>query len=165
MFGVIVCPKCQHPRGIRLSSRKTKCPRCGAVNDVATMRIYFISDSEKEVGEAIRSAAIQLHHDDRRLPDFDINSDVRITVARVTGKLGRDSPTREEIEDITLQLILDYGCFTLQGFEEILQERYPRYTDRIVEALKREGGSPMRERMTKKVRNQIETGPLPLPRT
>ncbi|MBM4237524.1 MAG: DUF1922 domain-containing protein [Euryarchaeota archaeon] len=60
MFGVIVCPRCNRARGVNLSTSKTHCPTCGKGIDIGKAKVYFETDSESELAEAVRRMSEQL---------------------------------------------------------------------------------------------------------
>jgi hypothetical protein len=49
MFAVVVCPGCRKPRGIKLSSQKSTCPRCGRSIEVRKALIHFQSPDVREI--------------------------------------------------------------------------------------------------------------------
>jgi len=59
MFGVVICPNCNRPRGVNLSARKAMCPACGKYIDLRRTKIYFETDSETELAEAVRKLSEQ----------------------------------------------------------------------------------------------------------
>ncbi|MGD0056967.1 MAG: DUF1922 domain-containing protein [Methanomassiliicoccales archaeon] len=60
MFGVIVCPGCNHARGVDLSAAAAVCPSCGKKIKVGKAKIYFKTDSERELAEAVRKMSERL---------------------------------------------------------------------------------------------------------
>jgi transposase-like protein len=52
-FGVIVCPKCKQVKGIALSSKTTRCIRCGKTLQVSTLKIFYETDSEEKLRQMI----------------------------------------------------------------------------------------------------------------
>ncbi len=138
MFGVVICPHCEQARGVRLSAGKSRCPRCGATYDVGLLKIYFITEKESELAEAVRSAALQLKERSLRLPDFEIDQDISMTVSRAAKGAEKRHLTKEEIDAISLELIEKQGAFTLDAFEKILSERYPEDGEKIMERLRAE---------------------------
>jgi len=52
-FGIIVCPNCKKAKGVDLSSKTTKCPRCGKVFKLETLKIYYKTDSREKLQQAI----------------------------------------------------------------------------------------------------------------
>jgi DNA replicative helicase MCM subunit Mcm2 (Cdc46/Mcm family) len=60
MFGVIVCPGCNRARGVDISTAATVCPSCGKKIDVRKAKVYFKTDSESELAEAVRRMSERL---------------------------------------------------------------------------------------------------------
>lgn len=60
MFGVIVCPKCNRARGIDLSAAEATCHSCGKGMKVSRAKIYFKTDFQSELVEAVRKMNEQL---------------------------------------------------------------------------------------------------------
>lgn len=54
MFGVVVCPKCQRARGVRLGSARAKCVHCGHSIDLSKARVFYRTDSEQELAAAVK---------------------------------------------------------------------------------------------------------------
>lgn len=52
-FGVVVCSKCNMAKGVNLSSKTTKCTRCGRVYRLEKLRILFKTDSEQKLTHAV----------------------------------------------------------------------------------------------------------------
>jgi len=52
-FGVIVCPKCKKVKGVDLSYKTTKCPRCSRVLTIDKLKIFYKTDSQKKLQQAI----------------------------------------------------------------------------------------------------------------
>ena len=62
MFGVIICPRCTRARGVDLSVKTSKCPGCGIHSEVDRMRVYFQTDNEQELAEAVRQVGTRMQH-------------------------------------------------------------------------------------------------------
>ena len=62
MFGVIICPKCNRARGVDLSVKTSKCPGCGVHSEVERLHVYFQTDNELELAEAVRQASSRMQH-------------------------------------------------------------------------------------------------------
>jgi transcription elongation factor Elf1 len=60
MFGVIVCPSCNRARGVDLSAAAVVCPSCGKKMNVGRAKVYFKTDSESELVEAVRKMSERL---------------------------------------------------------------------------------------------------------
>jgi uncharacterized protein YeeX (DUF496 family) len=66
-FGVIVCPNCKKVKGVELSCKTTKCPRCGKVLRLENLKIFYKTDSQEELQQAIGLMNADL---DGRLDEF-----------------------------------------------------------------------------------------------
>lgn len=63
MFGVIVCPRCTLVQGADLSSARITCPRCRGKIEVRKAKVYFSTDSPKELAEGVRQVGERLVYD------------------------------------------------------------------------------------------------------
>ena len=52
-FGVIVCSKCKHAKGVELSSKTTKCTHCGKILHVKKLKVFYTTDSQAELHHAV----------------------------------------------------------------------------------------------------------------
>jgi hypothetical protein len=52
-LGVIVCPQCKQVKGVNLSSKTTKCAGCGKILTLEKMKIYYETDSQEKLRQAI----------------------------------------------------------------------------------------------------------------
>jgi len=52
-FGVIVCPQRKQVKGIELSSHTTKCIRCGRTLQMKKLKIFYETDSQEKLRQAI----------------------------------------------------------------------------------------------------------------
>lgn len=66
MFGVIVCPHCTLVLGADLDMARVTCPRCGGKVAVRKAKVYFRTDSSKELAEAVRQVGERLVYDIER---------------------------------------------------------------------------------------------------
>ncbi len=66
MFGVIVCPHCTLVLGADLDMARVTCPRCGGKVNVRKAKVYFRTDSSKELAEAVRQVGERLIYDIER---------------------------------------------------------------------------------------------------
>jgi hypothetical protein len=67
MFGVIVCPRCTLVQGADLSTARTTCPRCGHRIEVRRAKVYFSTDSPKDLAEGVRQVGERLIYDVEKL--------------------------------------------------------------------------------------------------
>ena len=63
MYGVIVCPRCTLVQGADLSTARITCPRCGGKIEVRKAKVYFSTDSPKELAEGVRQVGERLVYD------------------------------------------------------------------------------------------------------
>ncbi|MGD1059856.1 MAG: hypothetical protein ABR879_00140 [Methanomassiliicoccales archaeon] len=61
MFGVVVCPKCKKARGVVLGSARARCPRCGHSIDLSKARVFYKTDSQAELAEAVKKMMDRLN--------------------------------------------------------------------------------------------------------
>jgi transposase-like protein len=52
-LGVIVCPQCKQVKGVNLSSKTTKCAGCGKTHTLEKMKIYYKTESQEKLRQAI----------------------------------------------------------------------------------------------------------------
>jgi phage FluMu protein Com len=52
-LGVIVCPRCKQVKGVDLSKKTSKCPRCGHMLNLTKLKIFYETDSQDKLREAI----------------------------------------------------------------------------------------------------------------
>jgi len=53
MLGVIVCPQCKQVKGVNLCSKTTKCAGCGKTLTLQKMKIYYETESQEKLRQAI----------------------------------------------------------------------------------------------------------------
>ncbi len=63
MYGVIVCPRCTLVQGADLSTARITCPRCRSKIEVRKAKVYFSTDSPKELAEGVRQVGERLVYD------------------------------------------------------------------------------------------------------
>ncbi len=63
MFGVIICPHCTLVQGADLNMARITCPRCGGKIDVKRAKVYFSTDSPKELADGVRQVGARLVYD------------------------------------------------------------------------------------------------------
>ena len=102
MFGVIVCPRCHTVRGVDLSSRRSRCPRC------------YRTESQKELATAVRQKAEEI------AVTLDDPLGVEEIKERMEGQ-ERESAgmRRERVHRTAMLLTKERGGFTL---EELMDE-------------------------------------------
>jgi hypothetical protein len=53
MLGVIICPQCRQVQGVNLSSKTTKCVGCGKTLSLEKLKIFYETDSQEKLRQAI----------------------------------------------------------------------------------------------------------------
>jgi hypothetical protein len=52
-LGVIVCSQCKQVKGVNLSSKTTKCTGCGKTLTLEKLKIFYETDSQEKLRQAI----------------------------------------------------------------------------------------------------------------
>ena len=66
-FGIVVCPRCKKAKVVDLSCDTTKCHRCGKVLNLEKIKIWYKTDSEHKVRQALGLVNAEL---DGRFEEF-----------------------------------------------------------------------------------------------
>jgi len=69
-FGVIVCPHCKYVKGIELSSKTTKCVRCGKTLQLEKIIIFYETDSQEKLRQVIGLLNAKLDGDSSANKEF-----------------------------------------------------------------------------------------------
>jgi ssDNA-binding Zn-finger/Zn-ribbon topoisomerase 1 len=59
-LGIVVCPKCKQAKGIDLSKKTSRCPRCGRVLHIKKLKIFYETDSQEQLRQAVGSLNAKL---------------------------------------------------------------------------------------------------------
>jgi len=59
-YGVVVCPRCKLVKGVDLSKKTSRCPRCGKSLVLSHIKIFYHTDSQDELRNAIGHLNAQL---------------------------------------------------------------------------------------------------------
>ena len=59
-YGVIVCPNCNKVKAVDLTYNSTKCFKCNKVIKLKNIRIFFKSNSQIEIRQAIGKINFEL---------------------------------------------------------------------------------------------------------
>ena len=65
-YGVIVCPRCKRARGILLTNKTTTCSHCGKKFKTQGLKVYYKTDSVKELAAAVGGINESLHRIEKR---------------------------------------------------------------------------------------------------
>ena len=99
MLGVIICSKCSRVQGADLKSAHVSCSRCGARIDTKKAKVYFSTESPKELAEAVRQISEQM--------DYNIENPPDQPRKRVRVKKPKQKPEDEAAVQLALQKIYD----------------------------------------------------------
>jgi hypothetical protein len=59
-LGVIVCPQCKQVKGVDLSLKTTKCVGCGKTLSLKKLKIFYETDSQEKLRQAIGILNVEL---------------------------------------------------------------------------------------------------------
>jgi hypothetical protein len=115
MFGVIVCPRCNRVRGVDLSRREVTCPGCGLSIDVSKAKVYFRTENQTELAEAVRQMTREI------APGLDSTLEEAWTVG---GGEGEASPKKRDEQGLMIaatKLTEEKGGFTIDELADYLE--------------------------------------------
>ena len=121
MFGVIVCGRCHRPRGVDLATSRARCPHCGASIDVTRARVFFSTDSQSELAEAVRAyseARWDIEHT-RAPPPREVDDDPYGTVASRAERI-RDE--EERLRYVARELCLLHDPFSKEQLGRVVDD-------------------------------------------
>jgi len=52
-YGVVVCPNCKLVKGVDLTKKTSRCPRCGHTLVLSKVKIFYRTDSPEDLRKAI----------------------------------------------------------------------------------------------------------------
>ena len=122
MFGVIVCPKCNRARGVDLSVAAATCSSCGKKISVGKAKVYFKTESESELAEAVRRMSERLAVDVESAPHARKKKRRRLSFheelgARAKKLKGSEDRLRFVAENLTSEL----GAFSVQDLAMVVR--------------------------------------------
>lgn len=114
MKGIIVCPKCRKVLGAELSSDYKRCPVCGHRIRLSSSKVYFKTESQRELREAIMEFTQRLMSSGEGVPDREV--------------VRREKQSRRVCDEIALDFIvskltLEKGDFDADDLMEALGDR------------------------------------------
>lgn len=122
MLGVIVCPRCTLVQGADLSTARITCPRCGGKIEVRKAKVYFSTDSPKELAEGVRQVGEQLIYD-IEIPDAPRPQAMERRAVRTD---------RQELRSAIMQAIGERGEATREDLERALGNMGREELDRTI---------------------------------
>ncbi len=137
MYGIVVCPNCGRPQGVRLSSKTTTC-QCGKRLVLRNMKVLFSTKEARELPEALGRVRAQLSGN---LADFEAAMESRREQGPSRHRVPDDSRKEGPLEramEVLRDLNAEREGFDLHQAEEALLARGLDAPD-ILAALLREG--------------------------
>jgi len=120
MFGVIVCPRCSRVRGVDLSRKRVSCPGCGHSIDVTKAKIYFSTEDQAELIEAVGHMAREIapRLDQQEVEPWTLETEKEETIPKRLDEQG--------LIMIIISLTEEGGGFTLEELMERvgIEDRY-----------------------------------------
>ncbi|MCJ2520201.1 MAG: DUF1922 domain-containing protein [Candidatus Thermoplasmatota archaeon] len=137
MYGVVVCPKCQRPLGVRLGSKTTSC-QCGKRIYINRMKVLFSTDEPRELPLALGRIRAQLSGSLREFEEA-LEEEARPKAPDARGPQGRlhSKDKKERALEVLRSLSEAGGGFELSTAEEALEQSGLKGSA-ILEALLRE---------------------------
>jgi len=133
MFGVVVCPKCKKARGVVIGSARAKCPRCGHSIDLSKARIFYKTDSQAELAEAVKKMMDRLSEG---IEDIDVERKRRRPVVK---KETRPRRTEDSLVAVAKQLTTRQGTFAVEDFASALEIKDVEAASKLIDALLAQG--------------------------
>jgi len=124
MLGVIVCPRCTLVQGADLSTARSTCPRCGKRIEVQRAKVYFSTDSPRELAEGVRQVGERLVYDVER-PDA-----VREPIPEA-----RAPKTDRTLRPMVLQLLAERGEASREDIQRALEGIGEKELERAISEL------------------------------
>jgi hypothetical protein len=112
-------------QGADLSTARTACPRCGKRIEVRKAKVYFSTDSPKELAEGVRQVG------ERLIYDIEMAGDPRPPLSE--NRTARSD--RQALRAIVLQAIGDRGEVSREDLERALGEVSEEDADRTISLL------------------------------
>jgi len=103
MFGVVVCPKCKKARGVVLGSARARCPRCGRSIDLSKARVFYKTDSQTELAEAVKKMMDRLSEGIEEI-DVERKRKGRIPAKKETSKRRTEESLLAAAKELTVRL-------------------------------------------------------------
>ncbi len=69
-YGVVVCPKCRHARGLELQSEATLCGRCGKRSPTRSLQILYRAKDSEELQAAVGAVEARVTGGEAALMDL-----------------------------------------------------------------------------------------------
>jgi ribosomal protein L37AE/L43A len=128
-FGVVICPKCHRPRGVRLKDNKSKCYHCGYTFTISKLKLFHETDSESNLAEAVGRLNAKLQGGlDEYLSFLEEYENVPVGYEglephkRIAAKLRYVNDQQERLEKLAQELSLELDEFEDNDIIKVLKE-------------------------------------------
>jgi hypothetical protein len=128
-FGVVMCPKCHHPRGVRLNAKQSRCYNCSYTFKIKDLKRFYETDSESALAESVGRLNAKLQGGLEVYLEFleeyeDVPSEVEELEPhkRIALKLRDISELEKRLERLALELSIELGEFTEEDIIDVLGE-------------------------------------------
>ena len=111
-FWVIVCSKCKWARGVKATSKRVRCTRCGATIDVRLARPFGKACNELDLAKAVGEVNEYLHRRGRR------PAQVRTSKEYPASKTRTPKPRTKEVRETIMELARTKKEFSV---EDVIQ--------------------------------------------
>lgn len=128
-YGVIICPKCHYPRGVKLTDSKSKCYHCGYTFTVEKLKTFYETDSESELAEAVGRLNAKLQGGLTEYLNFldeyenvPIGYEALEPPKRIASKLRHIKDPVKRLEQLAQELALELNEFSEADIIDVLTE-------------------------------------------
>jgi len=133
MFAVVVCRNCKRARGVILGSARAKCPRCGHSINLSRAKVFYRTESQAELAEAVKKMNDRLGEG---IEDIDVERKRRRSV---TKKETRTRRTEDSLTAAATGLTSRLGTFGTDDLAKELGIKNEEEASKIVEAMLAQG--------------------------
>ena len=128
-FGVVICPKCHYPRGVRLSTKQSRCYHCNYTFKVKDLKRFYETDSESALAESVGRLNAKLQGGLDIYLDFleeyeHVPSEIEQLepYKRIASKLREITELDKRLERLALELSTELGKFSEEDIFDVLGE-------------------------------------------
>lgn len=168
-YGVVVCPRCRHAKGVDLTTATTTCGRCESRLKVPELRVFYHTGDPNHLSQAVGVVEAQVTGGDAGLLDLQA---LKQEIDRRTGARGLDAaPDPEGGEDALVAFAASRAAGVVSKAKKVdavldaLDEHGPPegFTQDMVESAFEQAGLPV-ERAEKELRRALVQDELFEPR-
>jgi hypothetical protein len=128
-FGVVICPKCHHPRGVRLNAKQSGCFNCNYTFKIKDLKRFYETDSESALAESVGRLNAKLQGGLEIYLDFleeyeNVPAEVEQLEPhkRIASKLRDINELDKRLEKLAFELSIELGEFSDEDIFDVLGE-------------------------------------------